>query len=244
MYRCSYESELADYVKLISKMKYRGMIYQKPGLPRKVRLSSYYQYVNRKLVNGKGTQCILCHQILKQKSQTSTTKACIICQVPLCSSTSYKFKCLEDSCEWRWHNIENLSILPLPNKSPKKSNMSTVIQGANTLLDFASSARRMLTTEKEKGNRTVQYGPRRQLKRTRNHPSHSFQSVYETEAKAVSTLKRKGDSVGRLSDNMRSIKRSRVQPEYKRLPSRKLCSSNQGKTGKIPKNKRPLRPRK
>ena len=140
----------------------------------------------------------------------STTRACIIFQAPLCSSTSYKFKCLEVSCEWRWHNIANLSMLPQPNKIPKKSNMSDVIQGANRLLDFASSARRILTTEEDVGNRTVQYGPRRQLICTTISPPCSILSRYQTQAKTASTLKIKGDSVSRLSTNLESDKRSRV----------------------------------
>ena len=94
---------------------------------------------------------------IETEIKNCTTKGCIVCQAPLCSSSCYKFKCLEDSCEWRWHNIENLSKLPPPNLLPKKKNISSaMIDGANRLLNLATSARRRLTTEKNAGSNIVQ----------------------------------------------------------------------------------------
>ena len=113
------KAELADFMKSVSRMKWRGRIYQKPVLPRKVILSSHYQDSNTQQVNGKGTKCMSYHHVLKHYSQITTTRGCIIYQFPLYSSISYQFKYLKDSCEWRWYSIANLSMLPQPNKFPE-----------------------------------------------------------------------------------------------------------------------------
>ena len=70
----------------------------------------------------KGVRCILCNSILKQRINSTTTKGCITCGVPLCSAMSSKFKVPEDSCEYRWHNVFDLDSLEAldKNKNRKK----------------------------------------------------------------------------------------------------------------------------
>ena len=53
------DSELAEFVKLISNMKYCGRVYQKAGIAQKVRLTTVYQHANTKQFHEKGTECIL-----------------------------------------------------------------------------------------------------------------------------------------------------------------------------------------
>ena len=115
-----------------------------PGLPRKVRLCSDYVHTNSLAFANKGTRCMLCYSILKQEKQSTTTKGCQICRVPLCSSTSVKFKDPKESCEYRWHHTVDLSSLT--KVSTNKRGLTGIVKGAvekaaGTLMNLSTQGR-------------------------------------------------------------------------------------------------------
>ena len=126
--RCLSEHELIQFAKIVDeKKRSKYQLFQKPGLARNIRLSNQYSHSNSKELNPKGIRCALCYHFLKQKSNSTTTKGCTICRVPLCSDNATKFESVEESCFWRWHNVSNFDTLTPPKIKEKcKHNDSTI----------------------------------------------------------------------------------------------------------------------
>lgn len=115
------DAELQNFQAIVSsKRTWKKKIFIKPGLGRKIRMSREYCHENFLQFTSSGTDCILCHGILNEKENCTTTRGCITCCVPLCSASNKKFRQPEDSCEYLWHNVLELQELQLPQKVKKE----------------------------------------------------------------------------------------------------------------------------
>ena len=123
------EKELDTFRNIVkTKKKNKANMFLEPGLGRKIRLSNEYVDTNLMIFTSKGTRCILCYSILKQEQQSTTTKGCATCCVPLCSSTNTKFINPNDSCEYWWHKFMDLKALEPP--LVKKRGITGLVRGA------------------------------------------------------------------------------------------------------------------
>ena len=102
-------------------------MFLEPGLAKKVSLCTDYAYTNSFVYTNKGTRYMLCYSILKKDKQTCTTKGYQICRVSLCSSPNIKFKDPKESCEYRWHYVDDLESLK--QVSTKKWSLTGIVKG-------------------------------------------------------------------------------------------------------------------